>query len=140
MLQPSCSGEQGAVANEIGAGLLSRHPWSCVRGAQEGFSLVQKALKNCDSAHFLPNRKKVNIHLEGMSSDSTARGSFASLHLLWFVEPSGKPQVTVDSDYIWLRGMVLAGIRLNCFQSGLYLNNLLIIFLVMLFRQVPVSL
>ena len=48
--------------------------------------------------------------------------------------------MTVDSDYIWLRGMVLAGIRLNCFQSGLYLNNLLIIFLVMLFRQVPVSL
>ena len=103
------------MANEIRAGLLLLHPWSCVRGAQEGFSLVQKALKNCDSAHFLLKRKKVNIHLEGMSSDSTAKGSFASLHLLWFVEPSGKPQVTVDCECIQLRGMVLAGIRPNCF-------------------------
>lgn len=103
------------MANETGAGLLSLHRWSCVRGAQEGFSLVQKALKNCDSAYFLHKRKKVNIHLEVMSSDSTARGSFASLHLLWFVEPSGKPQVTVHGECIQLRGMVLAGIRLNCF-------------------------
>lgn len=39
-----------------------------------------------------------------------------------------------------LTDMVLAGIKLNCFRSELYLYSLSIIFLVMLFGPVPVSL
>lgn len=39
-----------------------------------------------------------------------------------------------------LTDMVLAGIRLNCFRSELYLYSLSIIFLVMLLGPVPVSL
>ena len=71
-----------------------------VPGAQGGvFSCCLEASlkKVCDSAYFVPKRKKViNIHPASASADFATPGSFASLSLLWCRGPLGLPQVVVD--------------------------------------------
>lgn len=75
-----------------------------VPGAQGGvFSCCLEASlkKVCDSAYFVPKRKKViNIHPASASADFATPGSFASLSLLWCRGPLGLPQVVVDGERV----------------------------------------
>lgn len=107
------------------------------------FCLLGTFVQNCPWLITLRTKWMKIINRDPVSSSSQSPGCHGHLRVWVFFGTVG---LLGCHKWLWivsastLTDMVLAGIRLNCFRSELYLYSLSIIFLVMFFGPVPVSL